>query len=108
MRSTTDQLQEIMKRADVVKEKRVVRKKIQASVLATCLCAALLIAVSIYLPNMPLDASDKMREQYGSLLLGAPYMGYIIVGILAFALGICSTLLCIFWKELKKKEQARK
>ena len=47
-------------------------------------------------------------HRYGSLLLAAPYIGYVIVGILAFALGICVTLLCIRLKELREKERERK
>jgi hypothetical protein len=35
-------------------------------------------------------------------------MGYVVVGVLAFALGICVTLLCTHWKALKQKERERK
>lgn len=47
-------------------------------------------------------------RQYGSLLLAAPYTGYVVVGVIAFALGICVTLLCICWKALKQKEREQK
>ena len=45
MRSTDDQLQEIMRRAEIVKEKRSIRKRVYASTIASCACVALLIAV---------------------------------------------------------------
>ena len=47
-------------------------------------------------------------QHYGSLLLAAPYTGYVVVGVLAFALGVCITLLCIHWKALRQKERERK
>jgi len=46
-------------------------------------------------------------QNYGSLLLEEPYMGYVMVCVLAFALGVCMALLCVHWKALKQKEQER-
>lgn len=105
MRSSSEQMSEIMRRAEVVKEKRVIRNKMYASAIATSICAVLLTAVAFYLPHLTTESKDQVMQRYGSLLLGASYIGYVIVGILAFALGICATLLCIFWKDLKKKSQ---
>ena len=108
MRNTDEQLQEIMRRAETVKEKRSIRKRLRASALASCVCVILLIAVSIYLPRLTAISQDTAAGQYGSLLLGAHYTGYIVVGVLAFALGVCITLLCLHWKALRQKEQERK
>ena len=108
MRSTDQQLQEIMRRAQVVNEKRIIRKYFRVSVLASCVCAVLLIASCINLPKLTVMTEDPGMQQYGSLLLAAPYTGYVAVGVLAFALGICVTLLCTRWKSLKQKEQEHK
>ena len=108
MRSTDEQLQEIMRRAETVKEKRSIRKRIHASAIASCACVALLIAVCFCLPRLTFMTESTGMQQYGSLLLAAPYTGYVVVGVIAFALGVCVTLLCIHWKALKQKEQDRK
>lgn len=108
MRSTDEQLQEIMRRAEIVKEKRIIQKHIRASALASCICAALLIVVCAYLPRLTIVQETPNMQQYGSLLLAAPYMGYVVVGILAFALGVCVTLLCVHWKRWKQKERVRR
>lgn len=105
MRSTDEQLREIMKRADVVKEKRTIRKSLHMRALSACVCAVLLAIVSFYLPQINTVPLESSMQRYGSLLLAAPYIGYVVVGILAFALGICVTLLCIRLKELKAKER---
>ena len=108
MRSTDEQLREIMRRAEIVKEKRILRKRIYAGAIASFACVALLIAVCFYLPRLSVIQAAPGLQQYGSLLLAAPYMGYVVVGVLAFALGICVTLLCVHWKALKQKERERK
>ena len=108
MRSTDEQLREIMRRAETVKAKRILRKRVQTSAIASCTCVALLIAVCFYLPRLSVIQAAPGLQQYGSLLLAAPYMGYVVVGVLAFALGICVTLLCTHWKALKQKERERK
>ena len=108
MRSTDEQLQEIMRRGEIVKEKRSIRKGIRASALVSCVCAVLLIAVCFYLPRLSVTQETPDMKNYGSLLLAAPYMGYVVVGVLAFALGVCITLLCVHWKRLKEKDQVEK
>jgi preprotein translocase subunit SecF len=105
MRSTDDQLREIMRRAELVKEKRIIKKTILTDVLASCVCLALLIAVAVCLPKLSLALTGSVATQYGSLLLAAPYIGYVIVGLLAFALGVCVTLLCVHWKKWKERER---
>ena len=108
MHSTDEQLKEIMRRAETVKETRSRKKQLRASALASGICAALLIAVCICLPQLTVMSENAGMQQYGSLLLAAPYTGYIVVGVFAFALGVRVTLLCIHWKALKQKEQDRK
>ncbi len=108
MRSTDEQMREIMRRAEIVKEKRSARKRFQASAIASFACAVLLAAVCFCLPRLTVLPYNADMRHYGSLLLAAPYTGYVVVGVLAFSLGVCVTLLCIHWKALKQKEQERK
>ena len=105
MRSTDDQLREIMRRAELVKEKRILKKAILTDALSACVCLALLIAVAAYLPNLTPAQTGSVITQYGSLLLAAPYIGYVIVALLAFALGVCVTLLCVHWRKWKERER---
>ena len=67
MRSTDEQLREIMRRAETVKAKRILRKRIQASAIASCACVALLIAVCFYLPRLSVIQAAPGLQQYGSL-----------------------------------------
>lgn len=105
MRSTDDQLREIMRRSELVKEKRIIKKSILTEAIASCVCLALLITVAVYLPNLSPAQAGQIETRYGSLLLAAPYIGYVIVGLLAFALGVSITLLCIQWKKWKERDR---
>ena len=108
MRSTDEQLHEIMRRAELVREKRITVQRLRVSALASIVCAVLLIAVCFYLPQLTVIQENSGMQRYGSLLLATPYMGYMAVGVLAFALGVCVTLLCIHWKRWKEKDQVRR
>lgn len=105
MRSTYEQFQEIMRRAETVKEKRGIRRNLYAGTAASLVCVVLLVVVCACLPRLNAVSQDLSVQRYGSLLLAAPYMGYVIIGVISFALGICVTLLCVQWKKLKQKEQ---
>ena len=102
MRGTDEQLREIMRRAEGVKERRRRNKAILTDAVSSGVLFGLLIAVIAYLPKLPALQTAGAETRYGSLLLAAPYIGYVIVGLLAFALGVCVTRLCL---HLKKKEE---
>ena len=108
MHGTDEQLREIMRRAETVKERRSMRKRLLGSAAASGVCAALLIAVCFCLPQLAVMSWRTGIQQYGSLLLAAPYMGCVVVGVLAFALGVCVTLVCIHWRALRQREQEGK
>ena len=104
MRSTDEQLGEILRRAEQVRKTRSLRKRLCADAAAGLVCLVLLVLASAGLPQVMQAAESSKPQQYGSLLLTAPYTGYVLVGVLAFALGICVTLLCVHWKKLNQKE----
>ncbi len=104
MRSMDEQVNEILSRREVVREKRVNRRILAANAIASCVCVILIIASSFCLPKLAVTQSENGASQYGSLLLAAPYVGYVIIGVLAFALGICVTLFCCSWKKFREQE----
>lgn len=104
MRSMDEQVNEILSRREVVRERRVNKRILAANAIASCVCVVLIIAASFCLPKLAVTQSESSASQYGSLLLAAPYVGYVIIGILAFALGICVTLFCFSWKKFREQE----
>ena len=94
MRNLDDQLQEIQIRSDKLKRRHSDRRALVWGSLATCACLALIAAVSLYLPIFS-DTAASQAGRYGSLILANPGLGYAVIGILAFFLGMCVTLLCV-------------
>ncbi|MCQ2517292.1 MAG: hypothetical protein MJ119_00865 [Lachnospiraceae bacterium] len=105
MRSTNDQLQEILKRADEVKDRRLAKKRLLMSSVATGVFAILLVVVSFYIPSLSVVSGEQdTMTMYGSLVVSVPYMGYVVVGFLSFLLGMSVMLVCFFWKTIQQKE----
>ena len=108
MKSTDDQLREIMKRADQVKEKKALKKTVVSYALSACACLAILIVTVFHLPGLSSDGTSEASGHYGSLLLNTSYMGYVVIGVLAFLFGVSLTLLCLNISRIRKKERGRK
>ena len=105
MRSTNEQLQEVLKRSDAVRKGRAVRRRVMSTAVGVCICLALLIVVGLRLPTLSAAQADSGAAQYGSLLLTTSNMGYVVVGVLAFLLGIFVALFCLYVK--KRAEMTR-
>ena len=102
MRSTKEQLDEIIKRSDAIKEKARLKRRMFNEGIISAVCLVLIV-ISVYgLPGAK-ALSGEEPSHYGSLILSGPYMGMIVVGLLAFLLGITVTLLCQHYKRYKTK-----
>lgn len=107
MHSMDEQMCEIMKRAENVKEKRAIRKRLYVSAVMAAVCLILLVGAAVAIPLFANTARQSLNGRYGSLLLTAPQMRYVVIGVLAFVTGICFTVFCLNWREMNKKEQGR-
>lgn len=105
MRSTDEQLREIITRANDLQKKQNIKKAILADSVAACIAAVLMIAVTLYLPHFDPEQPVQQGSRFGSLLLAAPYIGYVIIVLLAFALGVCLTLLLLNVKKIKERDK---
>ena len=107
MRSTDDQLREIMKRSELVKEKKASKRATLSYALSACACIALLVVTALHMPGLSQAETSEAQGHYGSLMLNTSYMGYVVIGVIAFLLGICLTLLCTRIVDKRKKERDR-
>ena len=105
MRSIDEQFREITRRADNLREKRILQRRVYVSSLAVTVCILLLITVCAFLPRINDIPQSNPYGQYGSLLLPTAYVGYVLIGTVAFALGICSAILFVNIREMKQKER---
>lgn len=104
MQSPNEQLAVIMQRADSIRHKNKLRKQLMNQSFSVCTCIVLIVMTCFYLPEITLVTDSSLAVQFGSLILNTFYIGYVVVGVLAFILGILITTLCLTWKNLNRKE----
>lgn len=109
MRSHEERIAEV-KRRIVEKERQKGRQRRQiAAVLGVAACLAVIVGASFAMPVISeqiMQGTSSGFETAGTILGGGTVPGYIIIGLLAFLLGVCVTILCFRIRRLDKEEQA--
>ena len=107
MRSHEERVAETKRRiAKMEREKQRRRNTItMASSVAACL--VLLIGASLAMPGI----AAKVRtggytgcETAGSIFQSSAALGYIVIGLLAFLLGVCVTVLCFRLRQMSRED----
>ena len=106
MRSHEERVAEAKRRiAARQREKRLRRNTItMASAVAACL--AVLVGVSLAMPGIAanIQTGDYSGfETAASIFHGGAALGYIVIGLLAFLLGVCVTVLCFRIRQLNRE-----
>ena len=107
MRSHEERVAETKRRiAARQREKRLRRNTItMASAAAACL--ALLIGASLAMPGIAanIQTGDYSGfETAASMYGGGAALGYIVIGLLAFLLGVCVTVLCFRLRQMNRED----
>ena len=111
MRSHEERVAETKRRiAARQREKRLRRNTITiASAVAACL--ALLIGASLAMPGIAasIQTGDYSGfETAASIFHGGAALGYIVIGLLAFLLGVCVTVLCFRLRQISREDDQNK
>ena len=106
MRSHEERVAEAKRRiAKIEREKRRRRNTVtMASAVAACL--ALLIGASLAMPGIAANIQTGNYsgfETAASVFHGGAALGYIVIGLLAFLLGVCVTVLCFRIRQLSRE-----
>ena len=109
MRSHEERVAEVKRRiAAREREKRLRRGRFTvASAVAACL--ALLAGASFAMPGIAariqLDDYSGFETAAGIFLHGSAALGYIVIGLLAFLLGVCVTVLCFRLRQMNREDE---
>ena len=111
MRSHEERVAETKRRiAKIEREKRLRRNTItMASAVAACL--ALLVGTSFAMPGIAahIQTGDYSGfETAASIFHGGAALGYIVIGLLAFLLGVCVTVLCFRLRQMNREDDQDK
>ena len=106
MRSHEERVAETKRRiAQIERAKRLRRNTItMASAVAACL--VLLIGAALAMPGIAanIQTGDYVGfETAASMYGGGAALGYIVIGLLAFFLGVCVTVLCFRIQQLSRE-----
>ena len=86
----------------------VVSPSAKAAVSGVAACLAVIVGVSLFMPGIveqiELGTSSGF-ETAATMFGGSAALGYIVIGLLAFVLGVCVTILCFRIRLLNKEEQ---
>ena len=111
MRSHEERVAETKRRiAKMEREKRLRRNTItMASAVAACL--VLLIGASLAMPGIAanIQTGDYSGfETAASMYGGGAALGYIVIRLLAFLLGVCVTVLCFRLRQMNREDDQNK
>ena len=107
MRSHEERVAETKRRiAKIEREKRLRRDKI-TMFSAAAACLALLIGASLAMPGIAahIQTGDYSGfETTASIFHSGAALGYIVIGLLAFLLGVCVTVLCFRLRQMNRED----
>ena len=109
MRSNEERVVEVKRRIAEKERKKKLRRSRIAAVSAVAACLVLIVVLSLFMPGIagqlrPGGYSDY--EMVASVFGENGALGYIIIGLLAFFLGVCVTILCFRIRLLNREEQS--
>ena len=107
MRSNEERIAEVKRRiAEKERQKKLRRSRI-AAFSAVAACLVLILVLSLFMPGIagqlrPGGYSDY--EMAASMFGENGALGYIIIGLLAFLLGVCVTVLCFRLRQMSRED----
>ena len=111
MRSHEERITEAKRRiAKIEREKRLRRNPV-TMVSAVAACLALLVGASLAMPGIAanIQAGDYSGfETAASIFHSGTALGYIVIGLLAFLLGVCVTVLCFRLHQMNREDDQNK
>jgi len=102
MRSNSERAELIRERTKSVKRRERQRRNLALSGVSITVCLAAVVGFALYLPgvlNGALVPGADIPGAYGSIMASVDSIGYIIIGVFAFLLGVSVTLLCIVLRD---------
>ena len=83
------------------------RRDRRTAALAAAACLALLVGASLAMPGIAarIQTGDYSGfETAASIFHGGAALGYIVIGLLAFLLGVCVTVLCFRLRQMNRED----
>lgn len=109
MRSTDERVAAVHSASRALRHRAVRRRNLCLSGASVAACAAAIAAFALHLPGTNGAAAPSKAVTsgvYGSIMASGEALGFIVIGVFAFALGVAVTLLCIWLREASRDAAA--
>ena len=107
MRSHEERIAETKRRIAKIEREKRLRRNTLAMASAVAACLVLLIGASFVMPGIAanIQTGDYAGfETAASIFHGGAALGYIVIGLLAFLLGVCVTVLCFRLRQMSRED----
>ena len=107
MRSHEERVAETKRRIAARQQEKRLRRNAITMASAVAACLALLIGASLAMPGIAasIQTGDYSGfETAASIFHGGAALGYIVIGLLAFLLGVCVTVLCFRLRQMNRED----
>ena len=107
MRSHEERVAETKRRIAKIEREKQRRHNTITTASAVVACLALLIGASLAMPGI---AANIQTDDYAgfetaaSIFHSGAALGYIVIGLLAFLLGVCVTVLCFRLRQMNRED----
>lgn len=111
MRSHEERIAEAKRRIAAKEQEKRLRCGRIAMVSAAAACLALLVGGALAMPGIAarLQPGDYTGyETAASIFYGSAALGYVVIGVLAFLLGVCVTVLCFRLRQMSRENPQEK
>ena len=111
MRSHEERVAETKRRIAKMEREKLLRRNTITMASAVAACLALLIGASFAMPGIAakIRTGDYVSfETAASMYGGSAALGYIVIGLLAFLLGVCVTVLCFRLRQMSHEDDQNK
>ena len=107
MRSHEERVTETKRRIAARQQEKRLRRNTITMASAVAACLALLVGVCLAMPGIAASIQTGNYsgfETAASMYGGGAALGYIVIGLLAFLLGVCVTILCFRIRQMNRED----
>ena len=106
MRSHEERVVETKRRIAAMERKKRLRRNTVTMASAVAACLVLLIGASLAMPGIAasIRTGDYSGFETAASMYGGGALGYNVIGLLAFLLGVCVTVLCFRLHQMNRED----
>ena len=106
MRSHEERVAEAKRRIAQIEQKKRRRRNTVTMVSAVAACLVLLVGTSFVMPGIAanIQTGDYSGFETAASMYSGAALGYFVIGLLAFLLGVCVNVLCFWLRQMNRED----